>query len=82
MTVSVLALRAKKMNKTLSLPERSSLTVGSAVAPREEASKISQWIGPQRKAAALHFQRGDGSSFVPHSKVPQILNWPMEDWGS
>lgn len=65
MMVSVLALRAKKMNKTLSLAPRSSLRPNSAVTSRDDASKVSQGLRvKRRKAAGLYFQRGDGSSFV------------------
>lgn len=62
------------------LPPRNSLMTNSAVVSREDdVSNISQLIGPKRrKATGLHIQRLDGSSFVQGSKVPQILDQPME----
>lgn len=73
MTVSVSALGTDKMKKTLSPPSRSFCMPDSAVASREDdASKISQRIGSERKkVAGLYFQIRDGSSFVQGSKIPQ-----------
>lgn len=68
-----------EMSKTLSLPPRNSLMPNSVASKEDDVSNMSQLIGPERrKSTGLHFQRPGGSSFVQGSKVPQILDQPME----